>query len=182
MNKIAIIAIIIALLIIIFWYIGVYNKLKRYLNKINEADSGIDVALAKRYNLITQMIEVVKGYSKHEKETLVEVVNLRDKMSIKEKIIASESMDRTISKINALIESYPELKASENFLTLQKALVNVEEHLSASRRMYNANVSLFNSEIEYFPSVIVAKNMRLKSKDFFKASNEEKDNISVNLE
>lgn len=182
MDKFLIIGVVLVLLIIILWYIGIHNKLKRLINKIDEASSGIDVALAKRYNLITQMVEAVKGYAKHEKETLLEVIKLRNNMTIKEKIVASESMDRSVTKINALAENYPDLKASENFLTLQKTLVNVEEHLAASRRMYNANVSLFNSQIEYFPSVIVAKNMKLKARDFFKANEEEKNNIDINLE
>ena len=112
-----IIIVVAILLVLIGIYISISNKLNRYQVKIDEANSGIDVALTKRYDVLTKMIEVVKGYAKHEKETLFEVINLRKGMSLEEKSKENAKMDRTMEKINVLAESYPELKSSENYNT-----------------------------------------------------------------
>jgi len=149
--------IVLILVIIIVWYISTCNRLKRAIIKIDEADSGIDVALTKRYDVLTKMLDVAKGYAKHEKETLGEVIKLRKGMSIAEKQEANNKMTDTLGKINVLAEAYPELKSSENFKALQLSISDVEEHLQAARRLYNANISSYNQDIVTFPTSIVAE-------------------------
>jgi len=163
------ITIIVILFILIIWYISTYNKLKRATIKIDEALSGIDVALTKRYDVLTKTIEVVKGYAKHEKEVLFAVIKLREKMTIKERNDVNNSMDENFQKINAIAESYPELKADENFRMLQKTIIDVEEHLQAARRLYNSNIAIYNELVSRIPSIIVAKNLKMTPKDFFEA-------------
>lgn len=176
-----IIAIIVLIAIFFVWYISVSNKLNRAVVKIDEALSGIDVALTKRYDVLTKMIDVVKSYAKHEKETLFDIVNLRSDMSIKEKRDANLVMDENIKKINVVAENYPELKSNENYKTLQLAISDVEEHLQAARRLYNANVSLYNQLLVSFPSSSIAKNKGLVKKDFFEADEIKKNDVKIDL-
>ncbi|MBE6157944.1 MAG: LemA family protein [Firmicutes bacterium] len=176
-----IIAVLVVVLIFVIWYISTSNKLNRSVIKIDEALSGIDIALTKRYDVLTKMIEVVKGYAKHEKEVLFEVVKLRSNMSLKEKNEVNNIMDENYRKINLLAENYPELKASENFKTLQQAIADVEEHLQAARRFYNSNISLYNQLVVTFPSSFVAKKKGMSQRDFFEASEEEKQNVKIDL-
>ena len=138
------ILILVVLLLGVIWYVSTLNKLNRSIVKVDESLSGIDVALTKRYDVLTKMIDVVKSYAKHEKETLIDVIKLRNNMSIKEMSQANQKMDDTMKKINVVVENYPELKSSENYKTLQQSIVDVEEHLQAARRVYNSNVSYYN--------------------------------------
>lgn len=179
-KHILLIVIGIIFLIILGNYIGTLNILKKYKLKISEALSGIDVALSKRYNVITNLVEVVKGYTKHEKEVLLSVIKFRNNMSLNELKNINSSLDETMGKINIIIEKYPDIKANENFLNLQKAIIDSEEHLSASRRAYNANVSLYNEKVITFPSLIVAKIHGFKEAEYFKADEKEKE-AKVNL-
>ena len=171
----------IILLIVLAWYISVSNKLNRAVVKIDESLSGIDVALTKRYDVLTKMIEVVKAYTKHEKETLFEVINLRKDMTIQEKNEANKAMDENFKKINVVAESYPELKSSENYKTLQQSIADVEEHLQASRRLYNSNVSLFNQLLVTFPTSSIAKSKGMTKKDFFEADETKKEDVKIDL-
>ena len=171
----------VALLIILAWYISVSNKLNRTVVKIDESLSGIDVALTKRYDVLTKMIDVVKAYAKHEKETLFEVINLRKDMTIQEINDANKAMDENFKRINIVAENYPELKSSENYKTLQQSIVDVEEHLQASRRLYNSNVSLFNQMLVTFPTSSVAKSKGLAKKDFFEADETKKEDVKIDL-
>ena len=175
--------IVVAVIILIFviWYISVSNKLNRAVVKIDEASSGIDVALTKRYDVLTKMIEVVKSYAKHEKETLFDVIKLRDNMSMKEKSEVNHLMDENFKKINIVAENYPELKSSENYNTLQKSITDVEEHLQAARRLYNSNISLYNQMIVSFPTSVIAKNKGMAKKDFFEADEIKKEDVKINL-
>ncbi len=177
----ALIVIGIVLLIILIWLISVSNKFNRLSIKVDESISGIDVALTKRYDVLTKMIEVVKGYTKHEKEIMFKIVELRNNMTIAEKSKVNESMNENFDKIQLLVEKYPVLKASDNFKTLQKAIVDVEEHLQAARRLYNANVSLYNELLLSFPSSIVAKFKGITKRDFFAAKEVERDNVDINI-
>ena len=169
------------ILIIFLWWISTSNKLKKMTIKVEESLSGIDIALTKRYEVLTKMIEVVKGYVKHEKETLFEIVNLRKEMTLPEKITENQKMDNNMQKINVIVENYPDLKASENFMVLQKAIIDVEEHLQASRRLYNSNVTLYNDLVMLFPSNIVAKATGKKAKEFFKATEKQKEFVKVDI-
>lgn len=176
-----IIPIAVLILIIIIWYISTSNKLNRSVVKIDEALSGIDVALTKRYDVLTKMIDVVKSYTKHEKDTLFEIIKLRKDMSIKERNDANHAMDENLKKINVLAESYPELKSSENYKTLQQSIADVEEHLQAARRLYNSNVSLYNQLLVSFPTSSIAKNKGMTKKEFFEADEIKKEDVKIDL-
>lgn len=181
MDSTILIIIAVIVLIILITFIAISNKLNRAIVKIDEASSGIDVALTKRYDVLTKMIEVVKSYAKHEKETLFEVIKLRKNMTVEEKNEANKVMDENMNKINILAESYPELKSNENYNTLQKSIVDVEEHLQASRRFYNSSVSIFNQMIVTFPTSLIAKSKGLVKKEFFEADNIKKEDVKINL-
>lgn len=173
--------IILLVLIVVIWYISTSNKLNRCIVKIEEADSGIDVALTKRYDVLTKMMDVVKAYAKHEKETLFEVINLRKGMSLEEKNVENAKMTKNLEKINVVAEAYPELKSSENYKTLQQSIIDVEEHLQAARRMYNSNVSIYNQMIVTFPASIVANLKSLTKKAFFEAEDVKKSDVKIDL-
>lgn len=156
-------------LIVLLWYISTRNNIARAEVKINEAESGIDVALTKRYDMLTKLLDVTKGYAKHEAETLEKVVNLRRGMSMRERSAENAKMDDMFRQLNILVENYPDLKASENFKQLQHAIMDVEEHLQAARRLYNGNVTIYNNLLVTFPSSIVANSMGKVKKEFFEA-------------
>jgi len=164
-----VIGVLVVLLILVLWWIGTYNGIKVLGLKVKEGLSGIDVALTKRYDVLTKMLEVVKGYQKHEKEILLEVIKLRSGMSMRERNEANQKMDDFSKQVNILAENYPELKSSNNFVELQKSIVDVEEHLQAARRLYNANVTAYNSKIITFPNSIVAGSMNAREEEFFEA-------------
>ena len=165
--------------IIAMWFISTSNKLNIAIVKIDEADSGIDVALTKRHDVLVKMLDTVKGYTKHEKDTLKDVVQLRSGMTTQEKITANEEMSKQLSQLQIMVENYPELKASENFKSLQLSITDVEEHLQAARRLFNSNVSSFNQMIVTFPTSIIANMKALTKKDFFEATEEEKKDVKM---
>ena len=175
------IAIIVIILIFVIWYISTSNKLNRSIVKIDEALSGIDVALTKRYDVLIKMIEVVKSYTDYEKDTLFETIKLRKDMSIKERSDANKAMDESFKNISVVAENYPELKSSDNYKTLQHSIVDVEEHLQAARRLYNSNVSIYNQLLVSFPTSIIAKNKGMIKKDFFEADDMKKEDVKINL-
>ncbi len=119
----------VVLFIILIYFISASNKINRTIVKIDEAKSGIDIALTKRYDKLTKIIDVVKGYAKHEKELMLETINLRKNMTLKEMNEENKKISENINRINAVAEAYPELKSSENYNTLQKSIADVEEHL-----------------------------------------------------
>jgi len=179
MEIIGIIIVVVAIILCI--YISISNGLNRAVVKIDEAESGIDVALEKRYDVLTKMMDTVKAYAKHEKETLFEVINLRKGMSISEKQDVADKMDANFSKINVVAESYPELKSSENYQVLQKAILDTEEHLQAARRVYNANVSMYNQKLVTFPSSVIANSKGMTKRDFFKADEAKRSDVKIDL-
>lgn len=160
------------ILLLVVSIISMINSIRRASIKIEEAASDIDVSLTKRYDVLTKMIEVVKGYAKHEKEVMFTTVELRKNMTLDEMTKANLQMDDNYNKVIAVAEAYPDLKASENFMVLQKAIVDVEEHLQAARRFYNSNVTHYNELIEIFPTNIIAKRYGYNRKDYFKADEE----------
>ena len=183
MEPIYVVLIVIAIIVtvIVSWYISTSNKLNRMIVKIDESSSGIDIALTKRFDVLVKMIEVVKAYTKHEKETLFEVINLRKDMTISEKMNVNSKMNDDFAKIKVVAESYPELKSSENYKTLQQSIVDIEEHLQAARRLYNSNVSLYNQMLVTFPTNIIANNKKLVQKDFFEADEVKKEDVKIQL-
>ena len=178
--------IIVAIIVLIIVYaFALYNSFVKLNNKVKEAFSTMDVYLKKRWDLIPNIVETVKGYANHEKDTLREVVELRnsayDKMSNDQKIKANEQLSSSINKVMALAEAYPDLKANENFKDLSNQLTKVEDDIANSRKYYNGAVRIYNNKIEMFPSNIFAVLFGYKSKAMFEASASERENVKVEL-
>ncbi len=169
------------IVILIIYVISIYNKFIQVKNKVEEALSGIDVALARRYATLTNTVEVVKGYVKHEKEVLLKAVELRQNPTMKDRVMVDENQSEAITQIFALQESYPELKANQQFLALQDTIRDLEEHLAASRRMYNSNVSIYNNLVLSFPSNLIGNIMNAQKQEYVQATGEERKNVQVNL-
>ncbi len=169
------------LLIVVFWYIGVMNQLRQLELKVQEAESGIDVALTKRFDMLSKMLQTTKGYAKHEAETLEKVVKWRSGIpqtaTVKEKEEFLKQMNTVAQGINVVVEKYPDLKANTVFLELQSAVANTEEHLQAARRLYNANVTRINTIIVTFPQSIVAKRINMARKAYFEAEEAKKEDV-----
>lgn len=174
-----VIAILAVIVVIVLWYIGTSNSIKTMELKVKEGESGIDVALTKRYDTLTKMLDVVKGYMAHEQATLVQLVQLRSGMSMNERNMANKNMDEVAKQINIMAESYPELKSSNNFVMLQNTITDVEEHLQAARRLYNSNVNAYNAKIVVFPNSIVANAMGAREKQFFEAEETKRQDVQM---
>jgi len=171
------------IILIILWLIAVYNGLIRLKNRVAEAWSDIDVQLKRRYDLIPNLIETVKGYATHEKETFENVIKARNlamqAQDPKAKADTENALSATLKSIFALSESYPDLKANQNFLKLQDELSDTENKIQAARRFYNTNVRDFNTKIQVFPTNIIANILKFTAYDFFEASADEKQNVEV---
>jgi len=181
---IIIIAALIVIIGIIFlsWWINTANRMRRELVKIDEAASGIDVALTKRFDLLTKEVAVVKGYAKHESETLANVISMRrpgGDASMKEKADFATQVTKAFDSINIVAEQYPELKANTNFMSLQNQIADVEEQLQAARRVYNSNVTVYNQDIVVFPSSLVANHLHLVKRDFFEAEEAKRQDVKI---
>lgn len=168
-TAIGIIALII--LIVLIWWIKTSNRFNRYKVVIDESKKNVDIALAKRYDTICEMIKVAKSYAKHESSTFSDVIKLRQNANIKEFNAAIQNQDREISKIFALAESYPDLKSSQEFINLQDEISDENEQLAAAKRIVNNNISIINQEIVSFPKSVVAKSKGLKEMEFLKEQN-----------
>ena len=183
MNKI-LLAIIVVVVLIALWIIGIYNGLIKLRNRVKEAWSDIDVQLKRRYDLIPNLVATVKGYMKHEEGVLTKVTEARTKamqaQGIEAKGQAENMLSSTLKSLFAVAESYPDLKASENFLQLQDEISDTENKIQAARRFYNGQVRDFNTKIQVFPTNIIAGMLKFKAWDFFAIENkEEKENPEV---
>jgi len=179
---------VIVLLAVIFgiWWISTYNKLVKMKNGSEEAISTIDVYLKKRYDLIPNLVETVKGYASHEKETFVKVTEARAMASSavtpEEKVEADKAMTQAIRNFNMVMESYPELKANVNFMDLQRQLQGIENELANSRKYYNGNVKVYNNVLLSFPSNLVAKAHKFKKLPYFEiTAPAERENVKVSF-
>ena len=168
-TAIGIIALII--FIVLIWWVKTSNRFNRYKVVIDESKKNVDIALAKRYDTICEMIKVAKSYAKHESSTFSEVIKLRQNANIKEFNAAIQNQDKEISKIFALAESYPDLKSSQEFINLQDEISDENEQLAAAKRIVNNNISIINQEIVSFPKSVVAKSKGLKEMEFLKEQN-----------
>lgn len=157
--------------ILIIWAIATYNSLVKLRNRAKEAWADIEVQLKRRYNLIPNLVETVKGYASHEKELFEKVTQARAKaisaQGIEEKGKAEAELTRTLKTLFAVAENYPQLRASENFAKLQDELTDTEDKIQAARRFYNANVRDLNTKIESFPASIIAKLFGFKKMELF---------------
>ena len=173
----------VALLLALF-IIGMYNSLVRKRNEVDNAFGGMDVQLKKRYDLIPNLVATVQQYASHEKELLTKVTEMRAKatsgnLSADEKVDLDNQISAGMRSIMVSVENYPDLKANENFLNLQRTLNEVESQISAARRTYNAVITDFNNAIQVFPNSIVAGMMGLKRKEVFVIPETERQNVNV---
>ena len=177
---ITIILLIFAILIVMF--VIYFNQFKKLQVKIDEAVSDIDVALEKRYDTLTKMFDIAKGYAKFEKDTLIEIVQYRSNMPVKDMNEVQRKMNTISKNIDFIAEQYPQLQSNQQFVVLQKQIVDCEEHLQAARRFYNANVSALNTKVSQFPGLIFANVCGVKKSDFFVADEEKKKDVEMKFE
>lgn len=171
------------LIIPIIMYIVSRNNFLRLQQSIEETASGIDVQLKRRFDLLTKLLDATKGYMKFEKETLSQIVALRNgKMETMQDLSKTDSkLNAAFGKFNALLENYPDLKANTTVLQLQSGSKGCEDNIAAARRFYNANVRVFNSKIKTFPSNVIAQSLHLISKDYFIASDSDRQDVKVDF-
>ena len=172
--------------IIILIFLFIYNQLVSLRNRIENAWSQIDVQLKRRFDLIPNLVETVKGYAKHEKSTFEMVTKARTQMmqatSIKDKAQAENMLTGALKSLFAVAEAYPELKANENFLALQEELSGTENKIAFARQFYNDSVMQFNTSIQQFPSNLLAGWMHLTQKDYFEVQESEKKPVKVKFD
>ncbi len=168
---------------VLIWLVAVYNGLIKFRNRVDEAWSDIGVQLKRRYDLIPNLISTVKGYATHEKDLLENVTKARTEamgaQNPKESAEKENMLSDTLKSLFAVSENYPDLKANQNFLELQRELTDTEDKIQASRRFYNGNVRDFNTKVEIFPTNMVAEMLKFKKYDFFEIAEKEKENIEV---
>lgn len=165
-----------AIALIVLWVVFTYNGLVVLVNRSKEAWSDIEVQLKRRYDLIPNLVETVKGYASHERELFENVTKARNMAmgagSIKEKANAENMLSQTLKSLFAVSENYPQLQAATNFLELQRELRDTEDKIQAARRFYNGNVRDLNIKIESFPANLVANMFGYKKMDLFELDNE----------
>ena len=167
---------------IVLYIVIVFNSLISLKNRVNNAWSQIDVQLKRRYDLIPNLVNTVKGYMKHEKTVLTDITKMRSKLvsgSMEEKSKASDSISNALKTIFAVAENYPKLQASENFKMLQEELSGTESKIAFSRQFYNDNVMSLNTKIQQFPGNIIANMFNFKDREFFKSEEKEKKPVKV---
>lgn len=183
MNPFFIVGIIAGILLV--YVLVTYNILVKKENEVKESFATMDVYLKKRWDLIPNLVEIVKGCAKHERETLEAIALARgsnyDALNQDEKLATNKDINTNIVKLMAIAENYPELKANENFLNLSKELTEVEDEIAQSRKYFNAVVRLYNNKVEMFPSNIVAKILGFKSKEMFNISDDQKESVQVEI-
>lgn len=176
---------ILVLVVVGLWFVGTYNMFITLKNRVKNAWAQIDVQLKRRYDLIPNLVETVKGYAKHEKEVFEKVTDLRTKaMSAstpKEVGEANNMLSGALKTLFAVAEAYPELKANENFLKLQEELTNTENKIAFSRQFYNDIVMRFNALQERIPATLVAKIMGLSKAEYYPVPEEERGTIRVSF-
>ena len=165
--------------IIVIYIFITYNSIIKQRNKVAQAASGIDVYLTQRFDLIPNLVECVKGYANFEKQTLIAITEKRSMYLQNKNLKDGEELNNECNRIILLAENYPELKASEQFLNLQKKLSKMESQLQAARRIYNIEVNNYNDKIETFPNNIIADAFNFKKEEYFEAELKAKDNINI---
>lgn len=164
-------------LIAVLWAVKASNNIKRMEIKVDEAFSGIEVALTKRYDMLTKMLDVCRGFMKHESELFSKVISLRQGMSLDEMGKADREMGELTGRLFAVAENYPELRSAQVFAELQQGIRDAEEHLQAARRLYNASVSSYNAAIAVFPDSLLARGR--SPREFFEAEESRREDVKV---
>ncbi len=175
--------ILIALLALAIYIVATYNDLITLRNKVLEAFSSMDVALKKRWDTIPNLVEIVKGYTKHERETLESLIRLRNRiysnLSVREKLDTNSELTEGLGKLFALSEAYPDLKANPSFLDLSSRLSAIEEDISQSRRYYNGAVRAYNTRIQHFPGNLIAGLFHFEPFRMYEVKDYERQNVKV---
>lgn len=167
----------IVVILVLIWVIATTNSFRKKEIRINEALSGIEVALAKRYDMLTKLLDVAKGYAAHEKDLFTQVIELRRGMSAGELSEKNRQIDSMAASIFALAENYPQLRSSDVFIQLQAGIRDAEEHLQAARRLYNSNITAYNTAIAMFPASILAGSR--EAFEFFEAEEHKHNDVKM---
>ena len=178
-----IIGIIVVIVLIVLYIVATYNGLVGMRNRVKDQWAQIDVQLKRRFDLIPNLVETVKGYADHEQETLKGVIEARNKFNVaktpEEEMAANDQLSNFVSKLFALSEAYPDLKANQNFMSLQLDLKDTEDKIASARQFYNDTVLTLNNKIEMFPSNIVASMFKFTKEPFFEANDESREAVKV---
>jgi len=183
-STIILIVILAVVAVIVIWFIAAYNGFIKLRNNVEEGFATMDVYMKKRFDLIPNLVETVKGYAYHEKETFQKVTEARAAVqnagSMEERVAGENILSGTLKSLFAVAENYPDLKANQNFMDLQSQLKKVEEDIANSRKYYNAVVKQFNTKTEVFPSNIIAGIFKFERKKMFEVeAEEERENVKV---
>jgi LemA protein len=170
--------------VVLFAVVFIYNSLIAKKNQVKNVFGTIDALLKKRYDLLPNLVATVKAYMQHEKELLREITEMRAKavsgrMSDDEQVVLDNKLNKMLGGIMVAVENYPDLKANENFIQLQRTMNELEEQISATRRAYNAAVTTFNNAVEMFPTNLAASAMGYKTKNVFEISSEQRENVDA---
>ena len=176
---IPLIIILVVVLAIVIWCVRTVNEFKKKEIRVQEGLSGVEVALTKRYDILTKMLDTAKGYMAHESELFTKVIELRRGMSVAELNDAQQQMDSLSGKLFAVAEGYPELRSSDVFVELQRGIRDAEEHLQAARRLYNTSVTSYNTAIAMFPAKILAGSRQ--PKEFFAAEENKREDVKMSF-
>lgn len=172
-------------LAVALYIISTYNTLVKMKNKIEEARATIEAYLKKRYDLIPNLVEIVKGYASHEKQTFTDVIEARNKVmsavGFEEMSKHENALKGTLKSLFALVENYPDLKANQNFLDLQEELSKLEDDILQSRKYYNGVVKSFNIKIETFPNSLVASAFNYEKKEYYRINEEARENVKISF-
>lgn len=177
-----ILTILMILAIVLFIILIKYNEIIAQKNKVKQAKSGIDIYLNQRFDLIPNLVECVKVYSKHEKDLIENITKTRSEYIVNKSLRKAEKLNNNMNKLVAVAENYPELKASEQYLNLQKNLTKIESQLQAARRIYNSEVTKYNTIILKVPTNIIAHMFNFKEEELFEIEEFKRENINMNLE
>jgi LemA protein len=170
--------------VVLFAVVFIYNSLIAKKNQVKNVFGTIDALLKKRYDLLPNLVATVKGYMQHEKDLLTEITEMRAKavsgqMSDDEQVVLDNKLSKMLGGIMVAVENYPDLKANENFIQLQRTMNELEEQISAARRAYNAAVTNFNNAVEMFPTNLAASAMGYKTKNVFEIVPEQRENVNA---
>ena len=178
-----IIGIVVVVVLIVLYIVATYNGLVGMRNRVKDQWAQIDVQLKRRFDLIPNLVETVKGYADHEQETLKGVIEARNKFNVaktpEEEMQANDQLSNFVSKLFALSEAYPDLKANQNFMNLQSELKETEDKIASARQFYNDTVLTLNNKIEMFPSNIVASMFKFTKEPYFEANEESREAVKV---
>lgn len=184
-NGVILIVCALILIIIIFYIIMLFNSFIRLKNDIDKSFANIDVLLKQRFDELPNLMETVKGYMKHEKELFLEIAKARNSFmnatTMTEKARSSNMITETLKSLFAVSENYPKLRANENFLKLQERITGLENEIADRREFYNDAVTIFNTKLESFPDMFMGRMMNLTKREWFKATEEEKNVVSAKI-